>query len=343
MRWCVGFFFVLFSTAIWSSGAPKAHESRPLYVEIAEQEGGDATLRWKTPPSVPAFNIPDLHLTGGCSRATPQAPVRAPSPLVRERDFVCPGGLGGQVLSLDYPRFNPSVTTLVRIVRKTGESETILASPSETRIALPSAITTGGVAAQYLSLGIAHIATGYDHLLFLACLMFIARTARRIVYTVTGFTLAHSLTLALAALGIVHVPSPPVEAAIALSIVFVASEIARARHTTLTWRYPIAVSSSFGLLHGLGFASVLGEIGLPQGEIVPALLFFNLGVEVGQLAFVVIVVLAGYALRAMLSRRPDGAGGTQSGLAARLQIPTAYIVGGLASFWMIERLYGFVG
>ena len=138
----------------------------------------------------------------------------------------------------------------------------------------------------YLVFGVEHILSGMDHLLFIACLIFIAGTWRRILVTITGFTIAHSLTLTLSALELIRLPVPPIEATIALSIVFLAREIALDRRDTLTWRYPIAVSAGFGLLHGLGFASALKDIGLPQTEIPAALLAFNVGVEIGQIMFV---------------------------------------------------------
>jgi hydrogenase/urease accessory protein HupE len=195
------------------------------------------------------------------------------------------------------------------------------------------------VARDYLALGVRHILEGYDHLLFLVCLMLIAGTGRRILITITGFTIAHSLTLALSALGLVHVPVAPVEAAIALSIVFLALEIVRGDRASLSYRYPIAVSSSFGLLHGFGFAAVLGETGLPQTEIPAALLFFNLGVELGQLIFVVGMILV-YQL-ARLGMRTTAGTDLPLDRLRPWEVPAAYAVGILASFWMIQRVATF--
>jgi hydrogenase/urease accessory protein HupE len=190
------------------------------------------------------------------------------------------------------------------------------------------------VARTYLALGVEHILTGFDHLLFVLALLLIVKSARRIVATVTAFTVAHSLTLAAATLGFVHLPQPPVEAAIALSIAFVAAEIVHGLdgRPGLTARAPWLVAFAFGLLHGLGFAGALAEIGLPQSAIPLALLCFNLGVELGQLAFVV-------ALLACLA------------LARRARIPwpraarplPAYAIGALAMFWVIERVAAFAG
>ncbi len=174
----------------------------------------------------------------------------------------------------------------------------------------------------------------YDHLLFVACLIFVARSLRRVLITITGFTIAHSITLALSTLEWVRVPAPPVEVVIALSIVFVAREIAREQRDTLTWRYPIAVSASFGLLHGFGFAAVLRSIGLPQIELPTALLFFNLGVEVGQIIFV-----TGVLLVAFIGARVLRLG--QYGDLRPLEQLVAYGVGCVAVFWTFDRLSTF--
>jgi hydrogenase/urease accessory protein HupE len=224
-------------------------------------------------------------------------------------------------------------------VRLSGETHSILASPKQTEVSIPEKESFGAVARDYLWLGVQHILGGYDHLLFLVCLMLIAGTGRRILITITGFTIAHSVTLVLSALGVVHVPIPPVEAAIALSIVFLAVEIVRGDPSSLTYRYPIAVSSSFGLLHGFGFAAVLGETGLPQTEITTALLFFNVGVEIGQIVFVVAIIAIYQAIRHVGSAFLDR-GVSIAGLRS-LQTPAAYAVGMLAAFWLIERIASF--
>jgi hydrogenase/urease accessory protein HupE len=299
-----------------------------LYIEITQRGEGLYGLHWKTPSSLPEFNRPTVALLEPCTAMEP--PIQVTAPHTRGL-YHCSEGLGGNRVGIRYPVMNPSVSSLVRVVWASGETRSILAGPDESQVVLPSPETTAGVARTYLVLGIDHILAGYDHLLFLACLLLIAGTGRRILITVTGFTLAHSVTLAIAALGLLRVPAGLVEAAIALSIVFVAREIAGSRRDSLTWRHPIAVSSSFGLLHGFGFAAVLGEIGLPQMEIPTALLFFNVGVEIGQLAFVSAVALALWA-----SKRwrhwivPPVLG--------RVETSAAYVVGSLASLWLIERI-----
>ena len=195
---------------------------------------------------------------------------------------------------------------------------------------MPGPETVGSVAAQYTWLGAEHIWIGFDHLLFLLCLIWIAGSLKRILITITGFTVAHSITLALSALEIIRLPVPPIEAVIALSVVFLASEIVHGPRENLTWRYPVAVSSSFGLLHGLGFAAVLSEIGLPQREVVTGLLFFNVGVEIGQVLFALLVVI-GLQVVARTGTLNE----------ARIRLVAGYCVGSLASYWLLERVVAF--
>jgi hydrogenase/urease accessory protein HupE len=184
-------------------------------------------------------------------------------------------------------------------------------------------------AKRYTSLGIEHILLGIDHLLFVLCLLLIARKTWPLIKTITGFTIAHSITLALATLGIIHIPSLPVEAAIALSIAFLAAEILHHRwghDTGLTYDYPWLVAFGFGLLHGLGFAGALAELGLPQTEIPVALFFFNVGVEMGQLLFVLVCLLLIWTFRRLSFFK----GGW-------LEMATAYSVGGIATYWFLNR------
>lgn len=312
-----------------------AHDSRPVVIGIAEQGEGLYAVTVTTPSSVPVFNIPSVVLPETCARLGDGEGVEPA--LVTRSLYRCREGLGGAALAVVWPKFNPSLSTMVRVDWRSGETRSLVAPPEETSIRVPDPESAAGVSGQYFRLGVEHILLGYDHLLFLACLLLIARTARRILIVVTGFTLAHSVTLALAALGLVRVPVPPVEAVIALSIVFLATEIARGRRDTITWRHPIAVSTSFGLLHGFGFAAVLAEIGMPQTEVPLALLFFNIGVEVGQLMFIGALALALLATQTLLGKTrlaPRQA-------LATMEKPVAYAVGSLAAFWMIERLWAF--
>lgn len=186
----------------------------------------------------------------------------------------------------------------------------------------------GEIASAYLALGLEHILSGIDHLLFVLSLLFLVGFRRRLVWTVTAFTAAHSLTLASAALGWLTLRSAPVEACIALSIVLVAAEALRSR-ATLARRWPALVAFIFGLVHGLGFAGALQEIGLPQQHLAVALLTFNLGVEAGQL----LVVGAAWALVIGLRRLPR---------AALLRVPALYAIGTVAAFWSLQRVASLV-
>lgn len=321
-----------------SAHQTSAHESRPLYVEIVEKAPNTFAVAWKIPPSALSVTSPVVVMPDVCTASAPPAGGQ----LVKRQLFRCKSDLSGERIRIEFPRYNPSISTLFRLERLSGEKHTAIQGPKDSAWRVPESEGTASVAKQYLILGIEHILKGYDHLLFVACLVLIAGTWRRILITVTGFTLAHSITLALAALNVVRVPVPPVEAAIALSIVFLATEIARDRRDTLTWRYPIAVAGSFGLLHGFGFASVLNEIGLPQTEVPAALLFFNVGVEVGQILFVSALVAMAAALTGLNVIQRKGGTGEDAVIPLRFARPAAYIAGPLAAYWMIDRVAGFM-
>jgi hydrogenase/urease accessory protein HupE len=190
------------------------------------------------------------------------------------------------------------------------------------------------IAGAYLMHGIAHILFGYDHLLFVFALVLIVRNTRVLVWTITAFTVAHSITLALATLGVVRAPGPPVEAAIALSILLLACEIGRIRRgrQSLTQRWPWAIAFTFGLLHGFGFAGALAGIGLPRGDVPLALFAFNAGVELGQLAFI-----AGVLGVVALARRVS-----LPIVMTRYAYPAVtFGIGMLATFWFVERVAAF--
>ena len=235
-----------------------------------------------------------------------------------------------------------STDVLVRIESFDGATQTERLSPTKTAFVVQPAPGAGEVAATYLRLGIEHILFGFDHLLFVLALVILVRDWRRVALTVTAFTVAHSVTLAAATLDLVNVPGPPVEAAIALSIVLVAVEIVNARRgaRSLTGRWPWLVAFCFGLLHGFGFAGALAEVGLPHHAIPVALLFFNLGVEIGQLVFVTAVLAAGALFRRAMALRREPA--LVQRTVDRLDVAAAYAVGAVASCWLIERTSAFL-
>jgi hydrogenase/urease accessory protein HupE len=246
----------------------------------------------------------------------------------------------GQALSIEGLSAT-STDVLVRIESLEGAIQTERLSPTKTSFIIQAVPGSGEVAATYLRLGVEHILFGFDHLLFVLALVVLVREWRRVAVTVTAFTIAHSITLAAATLGFVNVPGPPVEATIALSIMLVSVEILNARRgkPSVTARLPWLVAFSFGLLHGFGFAGALAEVGLPQHAIPVALLFFNVGVEVGQLIFVAAVLslirlllhAASQLLEPALIQRTFD----------RLDVTIAYAIGIVAAYWLVERTTAF--
>lgn len=304
-----------------------AHDSRPLFINITEYGEGALTLRWKTPPSVNPDNVPRITLTG--CHVTRQQPAQL-RPAGSEIHS-CENGLSGKSVVIDYPLFNPSISSLLRIEFRSGETRSVILDPGESEWRIPAPETFAGVIMDYFVLGVEHIFGGIDHLLFLVGLLYIARTLRRILITVTGFTLAHSITLFLVALDVLRVSIPAVETVIALSIVMLATEIARNDRTTLTWRRPVLVACGFGLVHGAGFAAALTETGLPQTEKISALLFFNLGVEAGQL-LIITAVFTGLWLVARLPHPLLPAHDNRP-----LRLAFSYALGIVSTFWFIDR------
>ena len=221
---------------------------------------------------------------------------------------------------------------LLRVVYADGSELTRVLRPSDSSLTLPGAEKSGAPVREYLQLGFTHIWSGIDHLLYVFGLVLLVRTPRLLIKTITGFTLAHSVSLAAASLGYVNIPPAPVEAVIALSIVYIAVELLRVREgqPSLAARAPWLVSMSIGLLHGLGFAGALAEVGLPAGAIPQALLLFNIGIEIGQITFVALVLAAGDALIRYLPR-----------LTTSLRWVPPYAIGSFASFWVIERIHAF--
>jgi hydrogenase/urease accessory protein HupE len=220
----------------------------------------------------------------------------------------------------------------IRFIWLDGTQTTAIARPNRPWVEIVAQRSAWQVAWDYTVLGVDHILSGFDHLTFVLALLLIVSGARRLLVTVTSFTLAHSITLAAATLGVMWVPGPPVEATIALSILFLASELVKVNRgqASLTARYPWVVAFTFGLLHGFGFAGALGDVGLPQNEIPLALLMFNVGVELGQLLFIAAVLALLAVVRKVRTEWPDWAH----------QLP-AYGIGSIAAFWFIERISGF--
>lgn len=321
--------FLTLMTAGFLVDAAHAHDSRPLFIELQESDDNRVQLSWKAPPSIQGNNAPYVKLRAPCTAL-----------LLTERNngiegvaiYDCTDGLSGAPLAIDWPYYNPSLSTLIRIDFANGETKTAILDPAQNEWVVPARESFSGVAVSYLMIGVRHILSGFDHLLFLAGLLYIARTPRRIIVTVTGFTLAHSLTIFLTAFDLIRFSVPAVEVVIALSIVFLASEIARNNRETLAWRRPVIVAGGFGLVHGAGFAAGLAEIGLPQTEKLGALVFFNLGVEVGQFAVIAVIfgaVYVGSHMKAPQLPRLDD---------IRMRNAYAYGLGIISAFWFFQRV-----
>jgi hydrogenase/urease accessory protein HupE len=323
------------TAALWiPASIACGHEIRPAYLQIDEVGPGRYQLLWRMPvlsgmrlPVV--LRLPDeVHdLTGPTQQDLPDSVV--------ERGVIDGGARGLRGKRIEFPGLQATVTdVLVRVQMLDGTHSTTLVRPSQPWVDIATQQGPLAVVGTYLAHGVEHILFGFDHLLFVLALIVIVRNTRMLLLTVTAFTVAHSITLSLATLGVVHVPGPPVEACIALSILLVASEIARLQRgePSLTASRPWAVAFAFGLLHGLGFASALIDIGLPQSDVPLALFAFNVGVELGQLAFIAAVL--GVMRLAKLLPIPAIA-------ESRLRIATGYIIGSVAAFWFIERLAAF--
>lgn len=323
---------VLLLVLLWLVAAPAlAHEVRPAYLELHEDKAGEFRVLWKTPMRGELRLALSPVLSGKTQALTPVTARQTGGAAVQTWRFKAIEPLRGQTLRIDG--LEATMTdVLVRAEFADGTNWTKRFTPQEPAATIPARQSGWSVAGEYTWLGIEHILLGIDHLLFVLALLLITHGGWKLVKTVTAFTVAHSITLALAALGLVHVAQAPVEAVIALSIVFVATEILHAQQGRegVTARMPWLVAFTFGLLHGFGFAGALAEIGLPQGQIPLALLFFNVGVELGQLVFVAAALSVIVLIRRIRLDFP--------GWAARVP---PYAIGSLAMFWVIQRVAAF--
>jgi hydrogenase/urease accessory protein HupE len=318
---------------LWAACAAQAHELRPGVLELREGQTGTYSLQWKRPAGGEVEIRIAPVLPPDCRAATPGATLLTPGALVARGTITCDGGIRGRTIVIDG--LESTVTdVLVRVYHADGWQETHLLKPMNPAVTLGERTTALQRSGAYLRLGIEHILLGVDHLLFVLGLLLIVRDRWMLVKTITAFTLAHSITLAVATLGYASTPLLPLNAAIALSILFLGPEIVRAQRgqTSFTIRHPWVVAFAFGLLHGFGFASGLTTMGLPPAEIPLALLVFNVGVEVGQLGFVVLVLLLERAFRALQIHWPR--------FVAALP---AYVVGSLGAYWTIQRVAVMLG
>jgi hydrogenase/urease accessory protein HupE len=313
---------------VLACGSAAAHETRPGFLELREIGPGAYSYLWKKPTGGEVEIAIAPVLPPGCALTSGSNQPAAIGAIVLRGTLRCDGSLRGRTVEIAGL---PSTITdvLLRVHHADGTLESHVLKPDTPLATLGAETSLAQRYASYLLLGFEHILQGVDHLLLVLGLMLIVADRWMLFKAVTAFTVAHSLTLALATLGHVSVPAAPLEASIALSILFLGPEIVRRwrGQTSLTIRQPWIVAFAFGLLHGFGFATGLAEIGLPRAEIPAALLFFNLGVEGGQLLFIaVLIALERASARMGVSFSPA------------LRMLPGYIVGTLGAFWTFQRL-----
>jgi hydrogenase/urease accessory protein HupE len=314
------------------------HALEPGFADIRQLTPQTLQVFWRKPDVTGQPMAITLQLPDACTPQTGPEPLFDGSAWISVWVADCPEGLTDGRLFIDGLS-SQRTDVLVRVQMQDGATDTIRLTPDQPDYLIPAQAGGWSIFGSYLAMGFEHILEGWDHLLFVFALLVLIRDFWRLVGAITAFTLAHSITLALAALGHLSVPGPPVEAIIALSIVFLAVEALKsnAGELRLSERYPWLIAFAFGLLHGLGFAGALREIGLPEQDIATALLAFNLGVEAGQLAFVCVVLIAAIVLRFALPR-----------VAAHWRSPgdiiattVSYGIGAVATFWFVERVMSF--
>jgi hydrogenase/urease accessory protein HupE len=314
--------------AALAPATPRAHELQPGFLEIRETQANRFEVLWKQPSVGLARMQVAPVFPEACRQRGEVRTERLGTAWLSTTRLECPQGLAGQTIAIDGLQAY-STDVLLRVQHLDGSVETHVIKPYEASVTLRSAQGGQHGIAAYLYLGIEHILLGVDHLLFVLGLLLIVRNRWTLVKTVSAFTVAHSITLAIATFAVVHVPTLSVNASIALSILFLGPEIVRTwrGQTSFTIRHPWVVAFVFGLLHGFGFASGLAALGLPQGELPLALLLFNVGVEIGQLAFVILVLLLERSFRLLEIQWPR--------FVERLP---GYAVGTLGAFWTIQRV-----
>ena len=322
-------FIWFFVCVLLAASAASAHETRPAYLEIQETAPGHFSVLWRT-PLMAGMRLPVVLKLPDNVRDLREPRVEELADSIVERRWIDAGhnGLAGK--RIDFTGLQMTITdVLVRVEMHDGRKWTTIAHPSQPWVEIAPSQTWAGVAATFIAQGIRHILFGADHLLFVLGLLLIVKDRWMLLRTVTAFTVAHSITLAIATLGYAEAPVLPLNAAIALSILFLGPEIVRSWRggTSFTIEHPWAVAFAFGLLHGFGFASALTSTGLPRQDLPLALVSFNVGVELGQLGFIALIVALERSFRILEVRWPRWA----------LLLP-GYTVGSLGAFWTVQRI-----
>lgn len=315
-----------------------AHEIRPAYLQIREIEPQVYDLLWKTPARGEMRLALNISQPKECTNLSEPRGTIVGGAVIQRWRVRCEGGIVAKPIGIE--NLSHTLTdVIVRFEPLEGSPRTLRVRPDDPVALIPDRQPWSEVAASYFALGVEHILLGFDHLMFVLALLLLVRDAKRLIGAITAFTIAHSLTLAGTTFGWIRLASAPVEAAIALSIMFVAVEIMRVRagQPSLTATIPWLASFAFGLLHGFGFAGALREIGIPDDAAPLALLFFNLGVEAGQLAFVAAVLTIMFLWRRFA---PANVNARLSDQAWRAPV---YIIGVMSAYWFIERTAGVFG
>jgi hydrogenase/urease accessory protein HupE len=320
----------LLALFVFAFAAPApAHEVRPAYLEIDQRAQDTYDIVWKQPTmgEIALHLVP--HISNGWLERQPADEYVSTSFLIETWKIRSREPLSGRTVFIEG--LGSTITDVfVRVKLLNGSEIDEIVEPEHPELKLDFQVRQIPSAFSYLGLGIEHILTGVDHLLFVLGLLLIVQNRWMLIKTITAFTIAHSITLAIATLGSVNVAVPIVNAEIALSILFLGPEIVRVwrGQTSFTIRHPWVVAFAFGLLHGFGFASGLTALGLPKGEMILALLLFNVGVEVGQLGFVLLVLWIERAFRILKIRWPRV-----------VEMIPAYAVGSFGALWTVQQLY----
>lgn len=322
----IRFFLVL----LLFSHSVSADEIRPAFLELTQQDETSYKVLWKKPTQGEAQQtlkleplFPQSSQLKGYKKITQISNATLESYVIE--DDLALIGKTIEIIGLEAT----SSDVLVRVLYLDGETEFIRVLPEKPHFMLTHKSGFYNMASTYLLLGVDHILEGFDHLLFVLALLLLVANIRMLIWTITAFTVAHTLTLMLASLDMIHLSSRAVEATIALSIIFIAAEVVYAMRGRehLTKKYPWLIAFGFGLIHGLGFAEALKEIGLPQNEIVPSLIFFNIGVEIGQLLFVFAVLLLAWIFKSLIEKHHY-----------IYKMALTYSIGIIATVWLFERV-----
>jgi len=305
----------------------QAHELQPVYLELDQTDADTYAVLWKVPARLDLQNGVEPQFPADCKITSTPTRYTLAGTQIERFTLTCPGGLAGRAITLTGPAA-PVADVFIQFVQSDGKIAVFRLNPANPVIVLTASPNLLAQSLTYIKIGVSHILTGVDHLLFVLGLLLLVNNNWMLLKTITAFTIAHSITLAVATLGYASVPLPPLYAAIALSILFLGPEIMRLRRgeTSLTIRHPWVVAFSFGLLHGFGFASGLVDLGLARSEIPWALLCFNTGVEIGQLFFVALILLLVRSFLRLEIRWPHWA-----------QALPVYTIGSLGAYWTIQR------